>query len=112
MALTNKQETVPKPGRGLLRFLFKSTPSRRFPRKETDPTAAYWLVHDEILLDGNSRQNLATFCQTWVEPQVRQLTDEYLDKHRICRDEYPQMADIESRCVRSQIHGIRPMRIT
>jgi glutamate decarboxylase len=58
------------------------------------------MVHDETLLDGNSRQNLATFCQTWVEPQVRQLMEECLDKNMIDKDEYPQMAEIESRCVR------------
>jgi hypothetical protein len=22
------------------------------------------------MLDGNSRQNLATFCQTWAEPEI------------------------------------------
>ena len=31
------------------------------------------------MLDGNARQNLATFCQTWAEPQVHQLMDECID---------------------------------
>ena len=48
-------------------------PKHKFPGQETDPTAAYQLVHDELLLDGNSRQNLATFCQTWLEPEIRKL---------------------------------------
>jgi glutamate decarboxylase len=51
------------------------------------------------LLDGNSRQNLATFCQTWVEPEMRQLMHECLDKNIIDKDEYPQMAELESRCI-------------
>jgi glutamate decarboxylase len=80
-------------------FLSHPLPKYRFPRQETDPTAAYQLVHDELLLDGNSRQNLATFCQTWVEPEVRKLVDECIDKNMIDKDEYPQTAEIESRCV-------------
>jgi glutamate decarboxylase len=80
-------------------FLVHPLPKYRFPIQETNPTAAYQLVHDELLLDGNSRQNLATFCQTWVEPEVRKLMDECIDKNLIDKDEYPQLAEIESRCV-------------
>jgi len=80
--------------------LIRSTRNKyRLPKHETDPTAAYQLVHDELLLDGNSRQNVATFCQTWVEPEIRKLMDECLDKNMIDKDEYPQMAELESRCV-------------
>ena len=80
-------------------FLSHPLPRYKFPLQETDPTAAYQVVHDQLLLDGNSRQNLATFCQTWVEPEVRKLMDECLDKNLIDRDEYPQTAELESRCV-------------
>ncbi len=51
------------------------------------------------MLDGNARQNLATFCQTWVEPEIHQLMDECIDKNMIDKDEYPQSAEIEARCV-------------
>ena len=51
------------------------------------------------MLDGNSRQNLATFCQTWVEPEIEKLMGECLDKNMIDKDEYPQTAEIEARCV-------------
>ena len=68
-------------------FLPHPLPRYKFPREETDPTAAYQLVHDELLLDGNSRQNLATFCQTWVEPEIRKLMDECIDKNMIDKDE-------------------------
>jgi len=81
-------------------FLSHPLPRYKFPREETDPNAAYQLVHDELLLDGNSRQNLATFCQTWVEPEIRKLMDECIDKNMIDKDEYPQTAEIEARCVR------------
>jgi glutamate decarboxylase len=52
------------------------------------------------MLDGNSRQNLATFCQTWVEPEVHKLMDECIDKNMEDKDEYPQTAEIEARCTR------------
>ena len=45
-------------------------------REERHSSVAYALVHDELMLDGNSRQNLATFCTTWIEPEVRQLMSE------------------------------------
>ncbi|AKF85158.1 hypothetical protein MFUL124B02_10000 [Myxococcus fulvus 124B02] len=74
-------------------------PKYRIPEDEHSPDHAYAVVHDELLLDGNSRQNLATFCQTWSEPQVHKLMDECLDKNMIDKDEYPQTAEIETRCV-------------
>jgi glutamate decarboxylase len=80
-------------------FLPRPLPKYRIPKGATDPNAAYQIVHDELLLDGNSRQNVATFCQTWVEPEIRKLMDECIDKNMIDKDEYPQMAELESRCV-------------
>jgi glutamate decarboxylase len=74
-------------------------PRKHFPRHERDPRTIYQAVHDELLLDGNSRQNLATFCQTWMEPEVHQLLDECIDKNMVDKDEYPQTAEIENRCV-------------
>ncbi len=76
-----------------------SLPKYRFPEEEHAPRHAYSVIHDELMLDGNSRQNLATFCQTWAEPEVHQLMDECLDKNMIDKDEYPQTAEIEARCV-------------
>ncbi len=77
-----------------------TAPKAKFPRKERDPRHAYQVVHDELMLDGNARQNLATFCQTWEEPEVHQLMDECIDKNMVDKDEYPQTAEIEARCVR------------
>ena len=76
-----------------------SMPKYKFPEPEHDPRHAYCVVHDELMLDGNSRQNLATFCQTWAEPEVRRLMDECIDKNMVDKDEYPQTAEIEARCV-------------
>jgi glutamate decarboxylase len=77
----------------------RSLPRHRMPDAGVPPSVAYALVRDELILDGNSRQNLATFCTTWVEPEVRQLMADSLDKNMIDKDEYPQTAEIESRCV-------------
>lgn len=76
-----------------------SMPKYRFPKIEQDPRHVYQVVQDELMLDGNSRQNLATFCQTWVEDEVHRLMDECIDKNMIDKDEYPQTAEIEARCV-------------
>jgi glutamate decarboxylase len=74
-------------------------PKYRLPELSIAASAAYNLVRDELLLDGNSRQNLATFCTTWVEPEVQKLMADALDKNMIDKDEYPQTAEIENRCV-------------
>jgi glutamate decarboxylase len=74
-------------------------PKDAFPLEEREPREIYQLVRDELLLDGVARMNLATFCTTWVEPEVRQLMADSLDKNIIDKDEYPQTAELEARCV-------------
>ena len=49
-------------------------PRHTLPEGELDPDTAYQLVRDELMLDGNSRLNLATFVTTWMEPQAQKLT--------------------------------------
>jgi len=78
----------------------QALPKSQFPAGESRPPIVYQLIHDELLLDGNARQNLATFCQTWEEPQVHQLMDLAIDKNLMDKDEYPQTADLERRCTR------------
>ena len=41
-----------------------SIPRDRLPDGELDADTAYQVVHDELMLDGNSRLNLATFVTT------------------------------------------------
>ncbi|MCD9197969.1 glutamate decarboxylase [Aeromicrobium wangtongii] len=74
-------------------------PKYRFPADEHVARHVYQVVHDELMLDGNSRQNLATFCQTWVEPEIDELMALSVDKNMIDKDEYPQTAELEARCV-------------
>jgi len=74
-------------------------PRHRFPEGELPPDVAYQIIHDELMLDGNARMNLATFVTTWMEPQAEQLMAECFDKNMIDKDEYPQTAEVENRCV-------------
>ncbi|WP_103508302.1 glutamate decarboxylase [Streptomyces sp. SM13] len=74
-------------------------PRHRLPDGPLPPLTAYRLVHDELMLDGNSRLNLATFVTTWMEPQAGVLMGECRDKNMIDKDEYPRTAELERRCV-------------
>jgi glutamate decarboxylase len=74
-------------------------PRNRIPDGELPPDVAYQIIHDELMLDGNARMNLATFVTTWMEPQAEKLMAESLDKNMIDKDEYPQTAELEMRCV-------------
>jgi glutamate decarboxylase len=79
--------------------LTSRAPRSHFPEAEQDPREIYQLVTDELMLDGVARMNLATFCTTWVEPEVRQLMAASIDKNIVDKDEYPQTAELENRCV-------------
>ncbi|MHB9054020.1 MAG: glutamate decarboxylase [Thermoleophilia bacterium] len=74
-------------------------PKYEMPENEMLPETAYYLVHDELMLDGNSRLNLATFVGTWMEPEADRLMQETFSKNLADKDEYPQTAEIEARCV-------------
>ena len=79
-------------------------PRHHMPPAELVPDAAYQIIHDELMIDGNARLNLATFVTTWMEPQAQQLMTECFDKNMIDKDEYPQTAEIEMRCVNILSH--------
>src|SRR2546429_2458010 len=74
-------------------------PRYRLPDRGMLPDTALQVVRDELILDGNARLNLATFVTTWMEPQAAQLMAECFDKNMIDKDEYPQTAELERRCV-------------
>ena len=67
--------------------------------RELPPDVAHALVSDELILDGNARQNLATFCSTYLDAKVHQMMDASIDTNMIDKDEYPATAEIENRCV-------------
>ncbi|WP_103063437.1 glutamate decarboxylase [Actinomyces qiguomingii] len=96
--------SAPDPGNSELNPLFArpgeayDLPKFRFPAGEVLPETAYQVVHDEAMLDGNARQNLATFVSTWMDECAGRLYLEAADKNMIDKDEYPRTAEIETRC--------------
>jgi glutamate decarboxylase len=64
-----------------------------------DPEEAYDLISSDLLLDGSARLNLATFVTTSMPARAARLMAETADKNIIDKDEYPQTAEIEARCV-------------
>jgi glutamate decarboxylase len=100
MSLTRPSEPAAEPA---IAPLFTSErdniPKLRLAEAEMPPDVAYQIIHDELMLDGNARMNLATFVSTWMEPQAEKLMAECLDKNMIDKDEYPQTAALEVRCV-------------
>ncbi|HUC59491.1 MAG TPA: glutamate decarboxylase [Streptosporangiaceae bacterium] len=62
------------------------------------PETAYQVVHDEAMLDGNARLNLATFVGTWMDEAASRLYRETFDKNIVDKDEYPATAAVETRC--------------
>ncbi|GAX53208.1 glutamate decarboxylase [Streptomyces olivochromogenes] len=77
----------------------EAPPKHRLPDGPLPPNTAYQVVHDDLMLDGNARLNLATFVTTWMEPQAGLLMGECRDKNMIDKDEYPRTAELERRCV-------------
>src|SRR3954471_22861268 len=74
-------------------------PRHELPEGQMPADVAYQIVHDELMLDGNARMNLATFVTTWMEPQAEKLMSECYDKNMIDKEQYPQTAELETRCV-------------
>jgi glutamate decarboxylase len=79
-------------------------PKEALPENSMPAASAYQIIHDELMLDGNARLNLATFVTTWMEPEAEQLMAECSPKNMIDKDEYPQTAELERRCVNMLAH--------
>ncbi|MGX7245495.1 glutamate decarboxylase [Enterococcus quebecensis] len=74
-------------------------PNYRLAQQPIEPRIAHQLVKDELLDEGSARQNLATFCQTFMEPEAIDLMANTLEKNAIDKSEYPQVTELENRCV-------------
>ncbi len=74
-------------------------PRHQLPPESMPADTALQMIRDELILDGNARLNLATFVTTWMEPQAEELMADCLSKNMIDKDEYPQTAELEHRCV-------------
>src|ERR1700751_1392833 len=100
MAALHRQVTEEQSGTELdinpVYFREKSDATTRYRLAERAvlPRTALQVVRDELILDGNARQNLATFVTTWMEPAASQLYSDAFDKNMIDKDEYPMTAII------------------
>lgn len=74
-------------------------PLDRLNDQPVEPRIAYEMIKEYLSIEGNATQNLATFCQTYMEPMATKLMAETLEKNAIDKDEYPMTADLENRCV-------------
>jgi glutamate decarboxylase len=90
----NRKLTLPAFGTGEVEM-----PIDRLADVGTGAEWAHEMIKSELLLDGQSRLNLATFVTTWMPSLGGVLMAETIDKNMIDKDEYPQTAEIESRCV-------------
>jgi hypothetical protein len=59
--------------------------------------AAYQIINDELMLDGNPRLNLASFVTTWMEPECDKLIMAAINKNYVDMDEYPVTTELQVR---------------
>jgi glutamate decarboxylase len=74
-------------------------PRHRLHDEGVGGDVAYDIITNELFLDGSARLNLATFVTTWMPPNAARLMADTADKNMIDKDEYPQTAELERRCV-------------
>jgi glutamate decarboxylase len=98
MKKEEKEHTVSTTAYGN-RYFSKSFPKYELPEEGMSPRAAYQILHDELNLDGNPVFNLASFVNTWMEPEADKLIMKSIDKNYIDSDEYKQTEKIEDRSV-------------
>ncbi|KAJ7549939.1 hypothetical protein O6H91_07G075500 [Diphasiastrum complanatum] len=77
------------------RYAQSSIPRFRIPDQEIPKDAAYQIISDELMLDGNPRLNLASFVTTWMEPECDKLIMGSLSKNYIDMDEYPVTTELQ-----------------
>jgi glutamate decarboxylase len=101
MPLSSRSQHVRQP---MPRAEAASLPIHRLGEGGLDGQAAYEMISSELLLDGQARLNLATFVTTYMPSIASRLMAETADKNMIDKDEYPQTAEIEARCVNILAH--------
>lgn len=67
----------------------------RIPENSIPKEAAYQIINDELMLDGNPRLNLASFVTTWMEPECDKLIMAAINKNYVDMDEYPVTTELQ-----------------
>lgn len=86
------------------RYVRDPLPRFKLPEKSIPKEAAYQVITDELMLDGNPRLNLASFVTTWMEPECDKLVMSSLNKNYVDMDEYPITTELQNRCVNMIAH--------
>lgn len=81
------------------RYVRTCLPRFHMPEKSIPKEAAYQIISDELMLDGNPRLNLASFVTTWMEPECDKLIMDSINKNYVDMDEYPVTTELQNRCV-------------
>ncbi|KAI3946190.1 hypothetical protein MKW98_008783 [Papaver atlanticum] len=86
------------------RYVRASLPKFRMAENSIPKDAAYQIISDELMLDGNPRLNLASFVTTWMEPECDKLMMASVNKNYVDMDEYPVTTELQNRCVNMIAH--------
>ncbi|PPD89323.1 hypothetical protein GOBAR_DD13736 [Gossypium barbadense] len=86
------------------RYVRDQLPRFRMPENSIPKDAAYQIINDELMLDGNPRLNLASFVTTWMEPECNKLIMDAINKNYVDMDEYPVTTELQNRCVNMIAH--------
>lgn len=77
------------------RYVQESLPKFKIPDRSMPKEAAFQIVNDELMLDGNPRLNLASFVSTWMEPECDKLIMSSINKNYVDMDEYPVTTELQ-----------------
>ncbi|KAF6163952.1 hypothetical protein GIB67_023660 [Kingdonia uniflora] len=86
------------------RYARTALPRFRMPNASIPKDAAFQIINDELMLDGNPRLNLASFVTTWMEPECDKLMMDSIAKNYVDMDEYPVTTELQNRCVNMIAH--------
>ncbi|KDP35481.1 hypothetical protein JCGZ_10928 [Jatropha curcas] len=86
------------------RYVRAPVPRFKIAEKSMPKEAAYQVINDELMLDGNPRLNLASFVTTWMEPECNDLIMASINKNYVDMDEYPVTTELQNRCVNMIAH--------
>ncbi|XP_022955720.1 glutamate decarboxylase 1-like isoform X1 [Cucurbita moschata] len=86
------------------RYVRTSLPRFKMSENSIPKEAAFQIINDELMLDGNPRLNLASFVTTWMEPECDKLIMAAINKNYVDMDEYPVTTELQNRCVNMIAH--------
>ena len=75
-------------------YVRNSLPKFKMLKNSIPKEAAYQIINDELMLDGNPRLNLASFVTTWMEPECDKLIMDSINKNYVDMDEYPDRKSV------------------